>query len=153
MIRVAKGLLWHVLGLQGNHRAIPGNVTCNDGLLTSWGLREGLPESSILIGIRRKIGQDLCRKVATAVAMKIGRRLGCFSSRSTWRKNSSLVCPDLYSSFQGWTCGIRAAVTQSLLASLGFSCGFAGSFNAPASRPFAALGNTKRGATRGTFWG
>ncbi|CAJ1450933.1 unnamed protein product [Effrenium voratum] len=33
----------------------------------------------------------------------------------------------------GWACGIRAARTQSLLASLGFCCGFASSFNAPLS--------------------
>lgn len=33
----------------------------------------------------------------------------------------------------GWTCGIRAPRTQSLLASLGFCCGFAASFNAPLS--------------------
>eukprot|EP00435_Cladocopium_sp_Y103_P059091 s558_g21.t1 len=33
----------------------------------------------------------------------------------------------------GWTCGIRAPRTQSLLASLGFCCGFASSFNAPLS--------------------
>eukprot|EP00930_Biecheleria_cincta_P005223 TRINITY_DN106141_c0_g1_i1.p1 TRINITY_DN106141_c0_g1~~TRINITY_DN106141_c0_g1_i1.p1 ORF type:complete len:888 (+),score=166.45 TRINITY_DN106141_c0_g1_i1:337-2664(+) len=31
----------------------------------------------------------------------------------------------------GWYFGIRSMVTQSLLASLGFSCGFAASFNAP----------------------
>ena len=31
----------------------------------------------------------------------------------------------------GWMCGIRSPRTQSLLASLGFSCGFAASFNAP----------------------
>lgn len=31
----------------------------------------------------------------------------------------------------GWACGIRSSVTQSLLASLGFVCGFAASFNAP----------------------
>ena len=33
----------------------------------------------------------------------------------------------------GWVCGIRAPRTQSLLASLGFCCGFASSFNAPLS--------------------
>ncbi|CAE7303974.1 Ift140 [Symbiodinium natans] len=33
----------------------------------------------------------------------------------------------------GWLCGIRAPRTQSLLASLGFCCGFAASFNAPLS--------------------
>jgi len=31
----------------------------------------------------------------------------------------------------GWSVGIRSVATQSLLASLGFSCGFAASFNAP----------------------
>jgi len=33
----------------------------------------------------------------------------------------------------GWAIGIRAVQTQSLLATLGFSCGFAASFNAPLS--------------------
>eukprot|EP00931_Biecheleriopsis_adriatica_P018173 TRINITY_DN12807_c0_g1_i6.p1 TRINITY_DN12807_c0_g1~~TRINITY_DN12807_c0_g1_i6.p1 ORF type:complete len:976 (+),score=164.25 TRINITY_DN12807_c0_g1_i6:65-2992(+) len=39
----------------------------------------------------------------------------------------------------GWYCGIRAAVTQSLLASLGFSCGFAASFNAPIAGTLFAM--------------
>lgn len=42
------------------------------------------------------------------------------------------VCTSL-SCMIGWVCGIRAARTQSLLASLGFCCGFAASFNAPLS--------------------
>ena len=42
------------------------------------------------------------------------------------------VCTSL-SCMIGWVCGIRAPRTQSLLASLGFCCGFASSFNAPLS--------------------
>lgn len=42
------------------------------------------------------------------------------------------VCTSL-SCMIGWVCGIRSPRTQSLLASLGFCCGFASSFNAPLS--------------------
>eukprot|EP00435_Cladocopium_sp_Y103_P014615 s3064_g3.t1 len=40
------------------------------------------------------------------------------------------VCTAL-AGMMGWICGIRSPRTQSLLASLGFCCGFAASFNAP----------------------
>jgi len=42
------------------------------------------------------------------------------------------VCTSM-ATLLGWLMGIRAAATQSLLASLGFACGFAASFNAPLS--------------------
>lgn len=48
------------------------------------------------------------------------------------------VCTSL-ASMIGWTIGIRAARTQSLLASLGFCCGFAASFNAPLSGMLFAM--------------
>eukprot|EP00434_Breviolum_minutum_P039104 symbB.v1.2.034711.t1/scaffold4531.1/size38407/1 len=48
----------------------------------------------------------------------------------------------------GWYSGIRAAVTQSLLASLGFSCGFAASFNAPLAGITFAMEERRRLSTR-----
>eukprot|EP00930_Biecheleria_cincta_P038896 TRINITY_DN2674_c0_g2_i1.p1 TRINITY_DN2674_c0_g2~~TRINITY_DN2674_c0_g2_i1.p1 ORF type:complete len:931 (-),score=130.07 TRINITY_DN2674_c0_g2_i1:349-2850(-) len=48
----------------------------------------------------------------------------------------------------GWAVGIRAAVTQSLLASLGFSCGFAASFNAPVAGIVFAMEELQHVSTR-----
>jgi len=48
----------------------------------------------------------------------------------------------------GWYSGIRAAVTQSLLASLGFSCGFAASFNAPLAGITFAMEELQHVSTR-----
>eukprot|EP00930_Biecheleria_cincta_P038897 TRINITY_DN2674_c0_g3_i1.p1 TRINITY_DN2674_c0_g3~~TRINITY_DN2674_c0_g3_i1.p1 ORF type:complete len:917 (-),score=142.30 TRINITY_DN2674_c0_g3_i1:232-2982(-) len=48
----------------------------------------------------------------------------------------------------GWAVGIRSAVTQSLLASLGFSCGFAASFNAPVAGIVFAMEELQHVSTR-----
>jgi len=76
--------------------------------------------STIFLGSGGSLGgEGPAIQVATAVAMKVG-----------------------------WVCGIRAAVTQSLLASLGFSCGFAGSFNAPVTGILFAMEELQHVSTR-----
>lgn len=57
------------------------------------------------------------------------------------------VCTS-FAMLAGWYSGIRAAVTQSLLASLGFSCGFAASFNAPLAGITFALEELQHVSTR-----
>jgi len=57
------------------------------------------------------------------------------------------VCTS-FAMLAGWYSGIRASVTQSLLASLGFSCGFAASFNAPLAGITFAMEELQHVSTR-----
>lgn len=78
---------------------------------------------AVAAGIPISFGCALLRVIVTAIYFVGGGTMGGDGP-------TIQVCTAL-AGMIGWICGIRSPRTQSLLASLGFCCGFAASFNAP----------------------